>query len=141
MDRIWFGLQKSSNPSFAFEESIGPSCGPVLLPAAAVAGCCPARSTAFRLNRGAQGCASSGVFFPFAARTRFSVCRFPTLDRCQLLSAHLKKYAVQTLETMPPCTEGRCATDFMLKPFGTWVGTNAGECLTSSVPQASSACS
>ncbi len=38
------------------------------------------------------------MVFPFAARTRFSVCRFPTLDRCQLLSAHLKKYAVQTLE-------------------------------------------
>ena len=40
------------------------------------------------------------MVFPFAARTRFSVCRFPTLDRCQLLSAHLKKHAVQTLETI-----------------------------------------
>ncbi len=48
------------------------------------------------------------MVFPFAARTRFSVCRFPTLDRCQLLSAHLKKYAVQTLETIPLAPTPAC---------------------------------
>ncbi len=46
--------------------------------------------------------------FPFAARTRFSVCRFPTLDGCQLLSAHLKKYAVQTLKTIPLAPTPAC---------------------------------